>query len=222
MKIQTLEEQIQIFNADLPNQLPADVLQNFQRSIHELQSQNMLAHALDLGQKLPNFHLSNTNNQSVSLSELLEKNKFLAVCFYRGSWCPYCNMELNALQKILPQLKLLDTNVVAISPQLNQFAVDLKYKNQLDFTLLHDKDNTYAKQIGISFSLQDFIVPTYVQIGIDLKSFNANTDNTLPAPAVFIVNNEGTIIYRFMDINYMNRVNLEGMIEFISSQTIDT
>ncbi len=216
----SLEQQINDLNIELTKQLSANVLHDFQQSINDLQHKNISSNSINIGQVLPNFELENTNGDIISLNNLLQKNKFLIIAFYRGSWCPYCNLELKALQKIFSKITALNADLVAISPQENEFNLDLKNKHEINFNLLNDKDNTYAKKIGISFCLQDFIIPTYEQLGINLNIFNANNNNSLPIPAVFVVNNQGLVIYRFIDINYMNRVNLEDMLEFLSSQYV--
>jgi peroxiredoxin len=146
------------------------------------------------------------------LRELLKNGKVI-VAFFRGSWCPYCNLELKALQGNLRQITDRNATLVAISPQTTDYSEELRNNHHLDFELLTDKDNALAKQLGISFGLQDFVIPTYGSLGIDLSEYNANDNNELPIPAVFVIDTDGNIIYRFVDTNYMNRIDIQELIE---------
>lgn len=102
---------------------------------------------------------------------------------------------------------------MAISPQTHDYSEELKGNHNLDFELLTDKNNTLAKQIGISFELQDYIIPVYGSLGIELSEYNENDNNELPVPAVFVIDTNGSITYKFVDANYMNRINIKELIE---------
>lgn len=210
--MKNLEQQIEELNENLAKQLPTEVLEVFGKSIQDLKAQDIEETSIGTGERFPDFSLPNTNDETIVLRELLKNGKVI-VAFFRGSWCPYCNLELKALQGNLRQITDRNATLVAISPQTTYYSEELRNNHHLDFELLTDKDNALAKQLGISFGLQDFVIPTYGSLGIDLSEYNANDNNELPIPAVFVIDTDGNIIYRFVDTNYMNRIDIQELIE---------
>lgn len=210
--MKNLEQQIEELNENLAKQLPAEVLEVFGKSIQDLKAQDIEESSIGVGDRFPDFILPNTNDETVALKELLKNGKVI-VAFFRGSWCPYCNLELKALQDHLRQITDRNATLVAVSPQTSDYSEELRNNHQLDFELLTDKDNALAKQLGISFGLQDFVIPTYGSLGIDLSEYNENANNELPIPAVFVIDTNGNITYRFVDTNYMNRIDIQELIE---------
>jgi len=174
----TLAQQIEALNENLASQLPVEILEAFGQSIADLKSQGLENQAPKVGHVFPNFKLSNTLNQPIELKELLQKGSVI-LAFFRGNWCPYCNLELKALQDRLQDLK--GATLVAISPQMATYNEELKNNHALGFDVLTDQDNRLAEQLGISFSLQDFVLPIYEKLGITLSSFNGNDYNELPS-----------------------------------------
>ncbi len=167
---------------------------------------------MNSGDKIPDFSLPNASNKIITSKDILKNGKMI-IAFYRGSWCPYCNLELRALQENLSKITAQKTTLVAISPQSPDNSLTLIEKHNLQFEVLTDAQNTYAKQLGISFQLQDFVLPHYQTLGINLSEFNQDQENTLPIPAVFVVNESGIIVYKFLDVNYMNRVDIDELID---------
>lgn len=207
-----LETQIEELNENLAKQLPTEVLEVFGKSIQDLKTKNIEENSIATGDRFPDFSLPNTNIEIVKLQELLQNGKVI-VAFFRGSWCPYCNLELKALQDSLKQITDRKATLVAISPQTADYSEELKDNHILNFELLTDKNNTLAKQIGISFQLQDYVIPVYSSLGIELSEYNENDNNELPAPSVFVIDTNGGITYKFVDTNYMNRINIKKLIE---------
>ncbi|MXS70157.1 redoxin domain-containing protein [Flavobacteriaceae bacterium W22] len=206
-----LAKQIEQFNNELATQVPKEVLEAFGKSIEDLQTKNIEEKSLKLGTTMPEFSLPNARNEIVHSKEILKNGKMI-VAFYRGSWCPYCNLELKALQDNLSKINDKKASLVAISPQSPDNSLTIIEKHKLTFEVLTDKDNTFAKQLGIVFELQDFVLPYYNTLGIDITHFNKNNDNTLPIPAVFVVNQDGKIMYKFADANYMNRIDIDELL----------
>lgn len=209
--MKNLKQQIEELNENLANQLPAEVLEVFGKSIQDLKAKNIEDSSIGIGDTFPNFNLPNTSEETVQLKELLKNGKVI-VAFFRGSWCPYCNLELKALQDNLKQIADRKATLVAISPQTPDYSEELKGNHNLDFELLTDKNNTLAKQLGISFGLQDYVIPVYGSLGIELSEYNENNNNELPVPAVFVIDTNGSITYKFVDTNYMNRINIQELI----------
>lgn len=137
----------------------------------------------------------------------------MIIAFFRGSWCPYCNLELKALQDNLKQITGKNVTLIAVSPQTSDYSEELKINHHLEFELLTDKNNALAKQLGITFELQNYVIPTYSSLGIELSEYNENNNNELPVPAVFVIDTNSSIVYKFVDTNYMNRINIQELIE---------
>ena len=207
-----LATQIQQFNIELATQVPQEVLEAFGKSIEDLKTKNIEEKSIKIGETIPNFSLKNAKNEVVNSSDILKNGKMI-IAFYRGSWCPYCNLELKALQEKISEFKEKNATLVAISPQSPDNSLTVIEKHHLTFEVLTDKDNVFAKQLGIVFELQDFVLPYYHALGIDLSSFNENTNNSLPIPAVFVVNESSKIIYKFADANYMNRIDIDELLK---------
>ena len=206
-----LATQIQQFNIELAAKVPQEVLEAFGKSIEDLKTKNIEEKSIKIGETIPNFSLKNAKNEVVNSSDILKNGKMI-IAFYRGSWCPYCNLELKALQEKISEFKEKNATLVAISPQSPDNSLTVIEKHHLTFEVLTDKDNVFAKQLGIVFELQDFVLPYYHALGIDLSSFNENTNNSLPIPAVFVVNESSKIIYKFADANYMNRIDIDELL----------
>ena len=207
-----LAKQIEQFNNELATQVPQEVLEAFGKSIEDLQKKKIEEKSIKLGEIMPEFLLPNVKNEIINSNEILKNGKMI-IAFYRGSWCPYCNLELKMLQDHLPKIKHKNATLVAISPQSPDNSLTVVEKHNLTFEVLTDTDNLFAKQLGISFELQDFVLPYYQALGIDLMHFNKNNDNSLPVPAVFVIDQNGKIIYKFVDANYMNRIDIDELLQ---------
>ncbi|WP_437918839.1 peroxiredoxin-like family protein [Sphingobacterium sp. LRF_L2] len=209
-----LEKQIDELNRNLATDLPAHILEAFQTSIIELKQQHFEKKSIQVGDKFPQFSLKNTKGEYLSLQHLLKKGK-LIIAFFRGSWCPYCNLELQELQRRLNELQEKSATLVAISPQVVVENTALKSKHHLQFEILQDLDNHLSKQLGIAFTLSPSFLPHYQSLGIHLETYNGNDKNELPIPAVFIVEKDKTISYRFLDSDYMNRIDIQALIQHL-------
>ena len=209
--MENLKQQINELNENLAKQLPKEVLELFGKSIQDLKVKNIEGRSIGTGEMFPDFNLPNTNDEVVELNKLLQNGK-VVIAFFRGSWCPYCNLELKALQDNLKQITDKNVTLVAISPQTSNYSGEFKSNHNLDFELLTDKNNTLAKQLGIAFELQNYVIPIYSSMGIELSAYNSNDNNELPVPAIFVLDTNGRITYRFVDTNYMNRIDIQELI----------
>ena len=207
-----LAKQIEQFNNELATQVPQEVLEAFGKSIEDLQKKKIEEKSIKLGEIMPEFLLPNVKNEIINSNEILKNGKMI-IAFYRGSWCPYCNLQLKTLQDYLTKIKDKKATLVAISPQSPDSSLTVVEKHNLTFEVLTDTDKFFAKQLGISFELQDFVLPYYQALGIDLMHFNKNNDNSLPVPAVFVIDQNGKIIYKFVDANYMNRIDIDELLQ---------
>jgi peroxiredoxin len=208
----SLAKQIESLNNELSQQIPQEVSEVFEKSINDLKTQNIENKSIQIGDILTPFSLPNTKNQLIHSKDVLKKGKMI-LAFYRGSWCPYCNLELRALQNNIAKITDNNVSLLAVSPQSPDHNMALTEKHELTFEVLTDENNKLAKQLGISFKLQEFAIPTYQAIGINLEDFNQDDENTLPVPAVFVVDTDGVVIYKFVDTDYRNRLNIDELIQ---------
>lgn len=161
--------------------------------------------ALKEGDKIPEFQLKNAVGETIKIYDILSKGPII-INFYRGAWCPYCNLEIVAYQEILPEIKQRGAQLVAISPELPDITMTLKEKYALEFEILSDTDNMVAKEFGLVFKLEDRLVALYKKMGIDLVMSQGNENNELPIPATYVVDTNGIIKLSYLNSDYTKRL----------------
>ena len=166
---------------------------------------------LKAGDRAPSFTLTDPEGQPVSSDTLLERGP-LVISFYRGVWCPYCNMELQALQEALPRFENLGAQLVAISPQTAANSRKSVRQNALGFPILSDPHNAVAAAFGLRFALPDYLVDLYRSLKNDLPAFNGDPSWTLPMPGRFVVGPDGVILYAEVNPDYTRRPEPEAML----------
>ena len=173
--------------------------------------------AIDIGQKAINFVLPNHEGKLISLTDLLEKGP-VVLTFYRGSWCPYCNLQLKALQSRLAEIHALGAQLIAISPQVPDGSLSKNEIDEMDFIVLSDQDAEIASQYGIAWKVPEFIAEHMrVDRGLDLESINNGNGTILPIPATFIIGKNGIISWRFVDVDYRTRSEPEDIIKALKN-----
>jgi peroxiredoxin len=208
----TIHEQSEQLKAAAAEHLPAKVLGVFDKSIVDLLNQGVPANSIKSGDVLEPFILSDANGTPVSLDQLVERGPAVIV-FYRGGWCPYCNLALRTYQQeLLPQLNGFGARLVAISPQSPDESLSTTEKAALEFTVLSDPGGRLADRIGIAFEQADEVLAAQRELGLDLKKVNAEGAIRLPRPTVLIVDHNRTV--RFVDIqpDYTARTEVADII----------
>lgn len=189
--------------------------QVYKEGIAAVDQTGITSSALQVGDKAPDFVLRNALGEPVSLYDYLEKGK-VVLTWYRGGWCPYCNLTLHQLQEELPNFKANNANLLALTPELPDSSMTTAEKNNLEFEVLSDVDNQIAKQYGIVFKLTDEVAEMY-NASFNLKAYNGNTSNELPLAATYIIEQDGTITYAFLDADYRNRAEPAEITSFLMS-----
>jgi len=174
--------------------------------------------ALKLAQQAPDFILPNQKGGPVSLTSLLAKGP-VVVTFYRGSWCPYCNLQLRALQARLSEIHDLGAQLVAISPEVPDGSLDTTEIDNMEFNVLSDQDSKVAAQYGVAWEVPEFFLEHMkVDRGLDLNAVNNITNDSedsstiLPIPATFVIDKKGTVTWRYVDVDYRTRSEPEDII----------
>jgi len=174
--------------------------------------------ALKLDQQAPGFVLPNQKGESISLADLLAKGP-VVVTFYRGSWCPYCNLQLRALQARLSELHDLGAQLVAISPEVPDGSLDTDAIDNMAFNVLSDQDSKVATQYGVAWEVPEFFLEHMkVDRDLDLNAINniakdsEESSTILPIPATFVIDTDGTVTWRYVDVDYRTRSEPEDII----------
>lgn len=177
----------------------------YAQAIKELEASGV-AQGLKEGDPAPDFSLPDATGQKVTLSEELAKGPVI-ISFYRGGWCPYCNLELRAYQRSLPEIQKIGARLIAISPQTPDASLSTKEKDELEFAVLSDKDGKVAAHYHLLFKLQDYLIDLYKESGIDLEARNGNEKWELPKPATFVINQKGIIVFAHVSSDYKLRTD---------------
>jgi peroxiredoxin len=176
----------------------------YEKGIDELRAAGIERNALKPGDRAPDFTLPDATGRSVSLSERL-KDGPVVLKFYRGGWCPYCNLELRAYQKALPELAAVGAQLVAVSPESPDHSLSTKEKNALAFSVLSDRGGATARAYRLAFQLSPELKALYQSRGRDLAEWNGG-DWTLPVPGTFVVGTDGRIVLAHVDADYRSRL----------------
>ncbi|WP_417327579.1 peroxiredoxin-like family protein [Halarcobacter sp.] len=214
-----LLDEIKKYQEAFKEKVPEDIQKVMLDATEELKRLSLSKDALKVSDKAINFELPNAVNKPVSLKEALENNEFVVINFYRGQWCPYCNLELKALQTINDELAKLNAKIIAISPQTPDSSLSTKEKNELAFEVLSDKENKVAKEYGLVFSLAEELRPIYKSFGIDIEGSNKEDSYELPMPATYIINKNQEIIYSFIDEDYTKRSEPQTILDIIQKNS---
>ena len=207
----TLTEKLLQANNANREKIPNEFLEIMDAATNDLKAKNLAESALKVGDTISNTTLPNAAGEEVALKNLWAEGP-LVISFYRGGWCPYCNIELKALQESLSQFKELGANLVAITPETPDNSLTTSEKNELSFSVLTDKDNVYAKELGLVIQLPEDLIAIYNQFGINVEKHNGNTDNELPMPATFVVDTNGKVVYSFINEDYTKRGDVEDIL----------
>ncbi len=181
------------------------------RATTDLIKQGMEKTALQTGSAIPDFTLKNTHGNLIDIFDLL-KRKPVCLIFYRGSWCPYCNLTLQAYQEQLAEIQDCGAQLVAISPELHESSRANAEKFDLQFEILSDVGNATAKKFGLAYQLPAELVKIYLELGTDIPHFNGDDSWELPVPAMYIVNSKGTIVFSSINAEYLERIDPQAII----------
>jgi len=169
-----------------------------------LRGATWLRSALRAGDFAPDFALPDMPDPQLRLSDLLRDGP-IVLKFYRGRWCPFCTLELRALQRELRGLRTLGAELLALSPQNELETVFTRERDRLDFPMHADLGNLVARQFGIVYEVHDAVRRLYRAIGIDLPDTQASADWTLPLPATYLIAPDRRIVWAHVDPDYLHR-----------------
>ncbi len=195
---------------------PQEVLTTMAQATASLKDQGIENNALSKGDKAADFILPNVHGTDVTLNDILKRGP-VVINIYRGGWCPYCNLELQALKNVLPEIEALGAQLIAIAPQLPDKSIDTAEKHQLEFEVLSDVGNKVSKLYGLVFTLPESLKPIYKKFNLDIAGYNGDDSFELPIPATYVVKQNGEIAYAFVDADYTNRMEPAEIINVLES-----
>jgi len=217
-----LPERLAAFRANFeaggpPYHAPSWVHEPMRRATEELIASGAAARALKAGDRAPEFALKDASGREIASRELLAKGP-LVVTFYRGVWCPYCNMDLQALQEALPAITERGAQLIAISPQSQHNSLKSQRENKVTFPILSDPGNEVAARFGLRFKLPDYLIELYRDsFKNDLARTNGDSSWTLPMPARYVIGMDGIIAYAEVSPDYTHRPDPEELLPALSA-----
>ncbi|MGO4272862.1 peroxiredoxin-like family protein [Paenibacillus sp. TAF58] len=203
-----LEQAKEVFIATAPEEMQAGVFRHMKEQL-----ESDICFGLKEGDKAPNFTLANPLGEQVSLYDELAKGP-VVLTFYRGSWCPYCNIQLRAYQQLLPEIEKLGGQLIAVTPQSPDNSLSQKEKEELAFQVISDPDGQIAESYNVLYEVPDYLKTVFIDnFTLDLSAFNETDHWILPVPATYIIDKEGIIRHAYVNPDFMKRLEPEEVID---------
>ena len=210
----TLRAQLEDQQAQYAKMAPT-VFEVIDKAIADLTASGILDRAVKAGNKAPDFSLPDAVGNMVSLYKELEKGPVI-LTWYRGSWCPFCNIQLHDYQKALGDIHASGAQLFAVSPELPDSSLSWKEKNELEFVVLSDLGNDVARQYGIVFRIPDSIAASYRKGGrVDLTKFNDDDSLELPLAVTYVIGTDGMVEYAFLDTDWRKRAETSEVVDVV-------
>jgi len=210
----SLKTEIESMQKEMLPSIPEEVLGVMVSAMEKLVNSGIADNARKPGEAAPQFELENTKGEQVALSDLLRKGP-VVINFYRGVWCPYCNLELKAWDRAMPEVRALGVELVSISPNLREKSAAFVAENPFSFDILSDRNNRVADEYGLVFKLAHELRPIYEKFGINLPEYDGNERYELPMPATYVVAGDGIIRHAFVNADYTQRMEPDEVITIL-------
>lgn len=212
----SLKEQLAEYRAGWYQRVPAERQAIMQRHIDQLRSGTIVRTMLKVGDRAPAIVLKNAKGVTVDVSKLLKKGPVI-VAFYRGGWCPYCNLELRAYQEILPEIVAAGASLVAISPEKPDDTLSTAEKNALTFEVLSDVGQRVGRAFGLVYEFTEELKSVYRGFNLDIPARNGTPGEwALPVSATYVIDREGSIIYAYTDVDYRDRADPREVLKAVT------
>jgi peroxiredoxin len=203
MNNHTLKSSLDQRKADFNEKASDDKKRIYAEGIDAVVKSGVTLSAKQVGDQAPDFELTDALGKKVKLSERLKKGPVI-LTWYRGGWCPYCNITLSRLQAELPNFKAAGAELIALTPELPDSSMNTTEKNALDFQVLSDVGSKVARDYGVLYTLTDDVADIY-NAGFGLDRYNGDNKHELPLAATYVIDRDGVIRYAFLDADYRNR-----------------
>jgi len=213
----TLKAELEKLRDRIEGNLSPTMVAAMQRDTERLRDSGIEGRVLQHGASAPAFELPSQSGDRHTLEALLAQGP-VAVTFYRGFWCPYCNAELAALQRVHDRFTAAGARLLAISPEKPEYSRKVRRLHNLEFDILHDHGNEVADAFGLRFQMTDELRVLYRdQLNINLSLYNGHGDWTLPIPARFLIDQQGVVRYAEFSADYTVRPEPEALVDALQS-----
>jgi len=207
-----LGETVSTFMSSLPDEDAQIVGASFEK----LNASHVGEGAVGIGEIVPNFTLPDATGEAVTLHNKLNEGP-VVLSFYRGGWCPFCNLELQALQALLPEIRALGASLIGISPETPDNSMTTVEKHRLEFDVLSDIGNKTARDYGLIFTVYEEMRPLYLKWGLDVPAHNGDDSWELPVPATYVIDTNSVARAAHIDKDYTKRMEPEEVLTVLRS-----
>ena len=214
----SLQDQLNAFKEQFKKQAPEAAFNAFARSTQELIESGQAENALKAGNTAPDFVLTDSEGNNVALQDLLSKGP-VVLSFYRGVWCPYCNIELQALEAAADEIRAKGATLIAVSMQGAADSRKSQRDNNLSFPILTDKAGELAEKFGIRWAVQDYVIEFKKMFNVVLPNIHGDGEWNLPMPARYVIDTDGTIAYAEVNPDYTQRPEPRDLFPVLDSLT---
>lgn len=211
-----LEQELAAFKAESARHSPPGRAELYAAKIEELRATFAFERAIGVGDTAPEFSLPDAHGNEAALADLLRRGP-LVLTFYRGAWCPYCNIQLRAYQAVLPRIAELGAGLAAVSPQLPDGSLTTAEKNALSFAVLSDAGNAVARGYGLVYSLPEELRAALRSNGKALPGINGDDSWELPVPATYVIGTDRRVVLAHLDVDYRKRLEPERILEALAA-----
>lgn len=188
----------------------------FREGIELVGESDAMENGLREGAQAPAFTLPNHRGEPINSADLLKQGP-LVVVWYRGAWCPYCNIQLSHMAEAMPRIKKLGANVVAISPELPDQTVKKTDVDKLGFAVLSDLNNNVARKFKIVYTMPDVVNDLFLKGGLDLAKKNGTNNYDMPLAVTYVIDTTGEITYAYYDKDYKKRAEPMEIIDHLQT-----
>ena len=211
----SLKEQLDAKKAAFNEKADDEKKRIYAEGLQAVKNSGVLENAKNVGDEAIDFTLQNALGKNVNLKDYLAKGP-VVLTWYRGGWCPYCNITLHELQEQIPNFNALNATILALTPEVPDKSISTKEKHNLEFEVLSDVGNKIGKKYGVVYKLTDDVANTY-QKSFDLHGFNGDKSDELPLAATYVIDQSGKIQYAFLHEDYRNRAEPSDILEAIKN-----
>ncbi|APD05924.1 peroxiredoxin [Flavobacteriaceae bacterium UJ101] len=209
----TFQEKIANLKHVMEKNLPAHYTETIHEATAELIDSGIREKVLKKGSQCPDFSLENEEGEYLNIKEMYLKGPVILI-FYRGIWCPYCNMELAYLNEHVSEIEQLGASIIGVSPQIKDYNAKIIERSQLKFKLYSDPHNSIASQFGLTYSLSRNLKSLYIEaLNIDLEHYNNDSSWTLPMPSQVLIDSKGIIRHIAFSEDYTQRADFNHLLE---------
>jgi peroxiredoxin len=214
----SLKEQLAEYRAGWFKRVPPERQAIMERHIAGLRN-SLAKTALKVGDRAPKIVLGNASGKTVDVGALLKRGPVI-VTFYRGGWCPYCNLELKAFEQVLPEIKAAGASLVAISPEKPDDTLTTAEKNALSFEVLSDVGQKIGRAFGLVYVFTEELKRAYEGFGLDIPAKNGADEWALPIAATYLIGQDGKILYACTDADYRDRADPQDVLRLLKTAAL--